>query len=81
LIDLHAMHVETLAPRLAGFHIHDVIPPGMDHCPPGSGMIDFKALASFVKPGHIKVLELNPAVPIEDVRKGFEFMKSVWGPE
>jgi sugar phosphate isomerase/epimerase len=81
LIDLHAMHVETLAPRLAGFHIHDVIPPGMDHCPPGSGMIDFKALAPFVKPSHIKVLELNPAVPIEDVRKGIEFMKSVWGPE
>jgi sugar phosphate isomerase/epimerase len=81
LIDQHAMHVETLAPRLAGFHIHDVIPPGMDHCPPGSGMIDFKALAPFVKPTHIKVLELNPAVPIEDVRKGFEFVKSVWGPE
>lgn len=81
LIDQHAMHVETLAPRLAGFHIHDVIPPGMDHCPPGSGMIDFKALAPFVKSSHIKVLELNPAVPIEDVRKGIEFMKSVWGPE
>jgi hypothetical protein len=44
-------------------------------------MIDFKALAPFVKPTHIKVLELNPAVPIEDVRKGIEFMKSVWGPE
>lgn len=81
LIDQHAMHLESLAPRLAGLHIHDVIPPGMDHCPPGSGMIDFKALAPFVKPEHIKVLELNPAVTIDDVRKGFEFVKSVWGPE
>jgi len=81
LIDQHAMHLESLAPRLAGLHIHDVIPPGMDHCPPGSGMIDFKALAPFVTPEHIKVLELNPAVTIDDVRKGFEFVKSVWGPE
>jgi sugar phosphate isomerase/epimerase len=81
LIDQHAMHLESLEPRLAGFHIHDVIPPGMDHCPPGSGMIDFKALAPFVKPEHIKVLELNPAVTIDDVRKGIEFVKSVWGPE
>lgn len=81
LIDQHAMHLESLEARLAGFHIHDVIPPGMDHCPPGSGMIDFKALAPFVKPEHIKVLELNPAVTIDDVRKGIEFVKSVWGPE
>lgn len=81
LIDQHAMHVESLAPRLAGFHVHDVIPPGMDHCPPGSGMIDFKALAAFVRPEHIKVLELNPGVPVDDVRKGIEFMKAVWGPE
>jgi hypothetical protein len=44
-------------------------------------MIDFKALAPFVKPEHIKVLELNPAVTIDDVRKGIEFVKSVWGPE
>lgn len=77
----HAMHVETLAPRLAGFHVHDVIPPGTDHCPPGSGMIDFKALAPFVRPDHIKVLELNPGVPVEDVRTGYEFLRSVWGPE
>lgn len=81
LIPQHAMHLESLAERLAGLHVHDVIPPGMDHCPPGSGMIDFAALAPFVKPGHIKVLELNPAVTSDDVRKGIEFIKSVWGPE
>lgn len=81
LIPLHAMHLETLAPRLAGFHIHDVIPPGKDHCPPGSGTIDFKALAPFVRPEHIKVMELSPAVPPEDVRTGYEFVQSVWGPD
>lgn len=81
LIPGHAMHLETMAPRLGGFHIHDVIPPGRDHCPPGSGMIDFKALAPFVRPEHIKVLELNPGVPVEDVARGIAHMRSVWGPE
>jgi sugar phosphate isomerase/epimerase len=81
LISRHSLHVESLADRLAGFHIHDVIPPGQDHCPPGSGMIDFKALAPSVRPEHIKVLELSPGVPPEDVRRGFEYIQSVWGPD
>ncbi len=81
LIVQHSMHVESLADRLAGFHVHDVKPPGMDHCPPGSGMIDFAALAPFVKPTHRKVLELNPGVSPDDVRTGFEFVRKVWGPE
>lgn len=80
-IALHRMHFESLSPRLAGCHVHDVIPPGMDHCPPGSGMIDFTALAPFVKPDHIKVLELSPGVPVDDVRQGLEFIRGVWGPE
>lgn len=80
-IPAHAMHLENLAGRLAGLHVHDVQPPGTDHCPPGSGMIDFPALAPFVRPDHIKVLELNPAVPAEDVTRGFAFLRSVWGPE
>lgn len=77
----HRMHFESLAPRLAGCHIHDVIPPGIDHCPPGSGMIDFAALAPFVRPDHIKVLELNPNVAIDDVRLGFDHIRKFWGSE
>lgn len=75
----HTMHLETMSPYLAGFHVHDVQPPGRDHCPPGSGMIDFPALQPFVRPEHIKVLELNPNVSVEDVKTGFEYIKSVWG--
>ena len=44
-------------------------------------MIDFKALAPFVRPEHIKVLELSPGVPVEDVALGIAHMRSVWGPE
>src|SRR5882672_6502833 len=53
----HAMHLESLADRLAGFHIHDVQFPGRDHCAPGSGTVDFASLKPMIKPGHIKVFE------------------------
>jgi sugar phosphate isomerase/epimerase len=75
----HAMHLETMSPWLHGFHIHDVQFPGRDHCPPGSGMIDWAALKPFVKPDHIKVLELSPGVPPPDVLTGFAHLKSFWG--
>ncbi|MEW6157807.1 MAG: sugar phosphate isomerase/epimerase [Verrucomicrobiota bacterium] len=75
----HAMHLETMADRLAGFHIHDVQFPGRDHCPPGTGMIDFAALKPFVKPDHIKVFELSPGVPVEELQTGVAYLKSIWG--
>lgn len=80
----HAMHLEGLAPRLGGLHIHDVIADAEgqhDHCPPGTGMIDYAALKPFVGPEHIKVIELSPGIPGEDVASGFAHIKSVWGPE
>jgi len=75
----HSMHLESLADRLAGFHIHDVQFPGRDHCPPGSGMIDFAALKPWVRPEHIKVFELSPSLTSEDVRRGVEHLKAIWG--
>lgn len=77
----HAMHLEAMSDRLAGFHIHDVQFPGRDHCPPGSGMIDFAALKPFVRPDHIKVFELNPGLDVEDVRAGVAHLMAIWGPE
>ncbi len=77
----HMMHLENMAERLAGFHVHDVQFPGKDHCPPGSGMIDFAALGRLVKPEHIKVLELSPGLNTEDVLRGTDFVKKAWGPE
>lgn len=76
---VHSMHVETMADRLAGFHIHDVQFPGRDHCAPGTGMIDYGALKPMVKPEHIKVFELSPKLPPEQVKKGIEHLKSIWG--
>jgi len=75
----HALHLESLAERLAGFHVHDVQPPCRDHCAPGSGMIDFAALRPFVRPQHLKVFEFSPALSPEEVRAGAEHVRRVWG--
>ncbi len=77
----HALHLQSMAEQLAGFHIHDVQPPGRDHCPPGSGTVDFAALKPYVRPDHIKVFELNPGVPLEALREGIAYLKAIWGEE
>ena len=75
----HVTHLESLAARLVGFHIHDVQFPARDHAAPGSGMIDYAALKLFVKPEHIKVFELSPSLPVEAVKSGIAHIKKIWG--
>jgi sugar phosphate isomerase/epimerase len=77
----HLLHLESLAGRLAGFHIHDVQFPARDHAPPGSGVIDFAALKPLVKPQHLKVFELSPKIPVESVKRGILRLKKIWGEE
>jgi len=77
----HTRHLESLAARLAGFHIHDVQFPAHDHATPGSGTVNFAALKPFVKPDHIKVLELSPSLSVEAVKLGFIHVKIYWGNE
>ncbi|HUC83909.1 MAG TPA: hypothetical protein VL970_01855, partial [Candidatus Acidoferrales bacterium] len=77
----HALHLESLRERLAGFHVHDVQFPARDHAAPGSGTIDYAALKPFVKPEHIKVFELSPALPVEAVQHGVAHVKKIWGHE
>jgi sugar phosphate isomerase/epimerase len=75
----HGMQLESLSDRLIGFHIHDVLFPGKDHCPPGSGTIDFAALKPLVHPHHIKVFELSPTLTVDEVGRGIDHIKNVWG--
>jgi len=75
----HVPHLESLAARLVGFHIHDVQFPDRDHSAPGAGMIDYVALKPFVKPGHIKVFELSPGMPVEAVKSGVAHVQTIWG--
>jgi sugar phosphate isomerase/epimerase len=77
----HTMHLQALAPHLAGFHIHDVKFPARDHAAPGTGTVDFAALKPFVKPEHIKVFELSPSLPLDSVQRGIAHIKGFWGAE
>ena len=75
----HAIHLESLTGRLAGFHIHDVIFPGHDHCAPGSGTVNFDALKTVVRPEHIKVFEFSPGLSAEEAQAGIRHIKNLWG--
>jgi sugar phosphate isomerase/epimerase len=75
----HFVHLESLAAHLAGFHIHDVQYPARDHCPPGTGTVNFAALAPLVKPHHIKVFEFSPSMSPEMARLGVQHVKKLWG--
>jgi len=75
----HRAHLECMAPRLLGFHVHGVAFPGHDHRAPGSGTIDFAALQPMVKPEHIKVFELSPSLSPEEVAKGVAHIYQHWG--
>ncbi len=75
----HTMHLESLRECLFGFHVHDVEFPGRDHCAPGSGTIDFAALAPLVKKEHIKVFEFSPEVAVDAAKRGVERVKEMWG--
>ncbi len=77
----HSLHLESMQANLAGFHIHDVKGAGRDHCAPGTGSVDFAALAKNVKAGHIKVFEFSPSLTTEEIRAGVEFVKRIWGTE
>jgi sugar phosphate isomerase/epimerase len=75
----HEQQLESLAARLAGFHIHDVQYPDGDHAAPGTGTIDYDKLKPFVKPQHIKVFELSPGLSPEAVKRGVAHVRKIWG--
>ena len=73
----HRVHLTKNAPRLIGFHLHDVSASGQDHQPIGSGQIDFKMVSEFWRPGQELVLELSPRVKSEDVLRSKENLEAL----
>lgn len=63
----HRLHLQKNAPRLLGFHLHDVTADGKDHQPIGAGRIDFNMISGFWRPEHLLTLELSPRVKVEDI--------------
>jgi len=78
LID-HAEHLEKLSPRLLGFHLHDVSEGGRDHQTPGTGVIDFKMIARFVRPEHSLILELSPSLSSDQVLQSRDYIADCLG--
>ena len=75
------MHLESLRDRLFGLHIHDVQPPGRDHCAPGSGTVDFAALKPLIRPEPPESVRVQPRLTVEEVKRGIEHVKRIWGEE
>lgn len=75
----HREHLESMADRLAGFHLHDVSEGGRDHQVPGTGVIDFKMISEFVRPEHTLVLELSPKLTVDEVKASRDYMVNLLG--
>lgn len=75
----HRMHLEKLAPKLLGFHLHDVNLQGHDHQAVGSGQIDFPMISQFWRPHHLLTLELSPRVTVEEVRASKVYVERLIG--
>ncbi len=70
--------IERLAPILAGFHLHDVIPPAHDHVMPPDGKVDFESLAAVIPPNVHLVIEPSPNTPPEILRRGVDHLQAAW---
>jgi sugar phosphate isomerase/epimerase len=68
-IIVHRDHLARQAPRLLGFHLHDVNSAGKDHQTIGSGAIDFEMISAHWRPEHLLTLELSPRLQIEEVEQ------------
>jgi sugar phosphate isomerase/epimerase len=76
----HLRWVRRLRPWLAGFHIHDVEPPVMDHLMPPLGAIDFKSFREVAQDDIVRVLEPRPAAKPEEIVAGRKVLEKAWGP-
>jgi len=75
----HRAHLEKLASRTLGFHLHDVNAKGQDHQPIGAGHIDFQMVSRFWRPEHLLTLELSPRVSADEVRASKQRLEALIG--
>ncbi len=71
--------LERLSPWLSGMHVHDVVPPAMDHAMPPLGQIDFKRLKKFADMDIVLVIEPSSRTPRDHIETGVKFLKDAWG--
>jgi sugar phosphate isomerase/epimerase len=65
----------ALSDMLIGLHLHDA--KGLnDHLAPGQGEMNFDEIKPFLKPLHMKILEVRSDVSKKDLLNGIEYLKS-----
>jgi sugar phosphate isomerase/epimerase len=70
--------LQRLAPYVAGFHVHDVVPPGQDHVMPPLGAVDFPALSAIARSDRLRVLEPAPDTDPAHIARAIEFLRETW---
>ena len=79
LMQVHALRwQQRLQPLIAGYHLHDALPPAQDHLMPPQGRIDFAAMREYLAPEALLVLEPAPRTPAEAVRGGLQYLQKIW---
>lgn len=73
-LENHDEYLKRLGRYLMGWHIHD-IKGSRDHQAPGCGDFDFKRLLPYMTPKTINVLEPHHPATMEEVKRGFAFLK------
>jgi len=68
--------LEAYGTRLAGTHLHD-IRGGQDHLAPGTGEADFAAILRCLPADAIKILEVRPSVPREELIAARDLLRSL----
>ena len=74
----HAEAARELLPFTRGVHIHDALPPTIDHLPPGKGEIDFEAFSFYGADGVLKVFEPGPDVTGPELTEALRFVEKAW---
>ena len=73
-----AATAESLAPLIAGCHIHDVCGLDGDHHAPGEGNVDFASLKCLAAPDKLHVFEPFPQVGEKALAKGLALLRKTW---
>ncbi len=63
----HYEWLSSVAPRLLGCHLHDVVWPARDHRVPFQGSVDYDRLLPLVPPDKPLIWELSPSRKREDI--------------
>lgn len=75
----HLHSLRKVAPRMAGMHVHDVLPPAADHLPPGEGKLDFRTFREVLRPDLLLVMEPAPGTDAAAVKAGITRLREAWG--